>query len=163
MTSGNNHDKATKLLCLPFGLCISLFLGIENGLIGLISFLVGGLWLSPDLDTKSNASKRWGILSLLWMPYRKLIPHRSLFSHGPLIGTSIRLFYIGSIGFLGLSILHPLGLPTPSDGIKILFTNFSAHKAIFSMIIFGLEASTWLHLIQDGDPLPSELFKKSNH
>ena len=88
MASGRDHDKATRLWSLPFGLILGLLLNPANGLIGGFAFAIGGLWLSPDLDTQSRALKRWGILKTLWWPYRKLIPHRSVFSHGPLIRNS---------------------------------------------------------------------------
>ena len=61
---------------------------------GGLAFLVGGLWLSPDLDTRSNPTRRWGPLRLLWWPYRRLLRHRSLLSHSPLLGTAGRLLYL---------------------------------------------------------------------
>ena len=50
MASGRNHDRATSLICLPFGLLLGLLMGHWCGLIGGFAFLVGGLWLSPDLE-----------------------------------------------------------------------------------------------------------------
>jgi len=37
---------------------------------------------------------------LYWLPYARLVPHRSLWSHAPVIGTAIRLFYLGGIASL---------------------------------------------------------------
>ena len=34
------------------------------------------------------------MLGFLWWPYRRLIPHRSLWSHGPLLGTTLRLAWL---------------------------------------------------------------------
>ena len=110
MASGEDHDKATCFWSLPFGFGLSFVMGLASGLIGGLAFVVGGLWLSPDLDTYSKPLKRWGLLQGLWWPYRKLIPHRSLFSHGPLIGTGLRLAYLMSWTGLLLMLLQPLGL-----------------------------------------------------
>ena len=68
-----------------------LVLGWVAALIAAASCLAGGLWLSPDLDTRSNALRRWGPLGFIWWPYRLLIPHRSLWSHGPVLGMGARL------------------------------------------------------------------------
>lgn len=72
-----------------------------------------GVFLTPDLDIKGTRADRiirtqagliptiaWG---LLWNPYSALIPHRSWLSHGPLIGTALRLLYIAvPMGILGI-------------------------------------------------------------
>lgn len=63
-----------------------------------------GALLTPDLDIKGTRADRivrteagilpaiiWG---LFWNPYSTLIPHRSWLSHGPLIGTALRLIYM---------------------------------------------------------------------
>jgi uncharacterized metal-binding protein len=116
MASGRSHDRATWVLSLPFGLLWWPWLGLAGLACGGLAFLVGGLLLSPDLDTRSNPTRRWGPLRLLWWPYRRLLRHRSLLSHSPLLGTCGRLAYLAAL--------------------------------------VGLEASSWLHLIQDGDPMP---------
>ena len=76
-----------------------------------------GLVLTPDLDlvgTRADALIRrqglapaivWG---LLWAPYSALISHRSILSHGLVLGTLLRLAYIAvPLGIMGL-------LPRPS-------------------------------------------------
>lgn len=64
------------------------------------SLILSGLYvfstffISPDLDTDSAPYYRWNIFSLLWYPYKRLIPHRSWLSHsGPISGT-IRFLYM---------------------------------------------------------------------
>ena len=64
---------------------MALLLGWPTGLTAGLAFLVGGLWLSPDLDTRSRPSKRWGWLAVLWWPYRRLVRHRGWMSHLSLI------------------------------------------------------------------------------
>ena len=153
MASGKNHDKATKVLSIPFVLALTVFLGLGNGLIGGLSFLIGGLWLSPDLDTKSNAFKRWGPLKAIWIPYQKIVPHRSVLSHAPLIGTTLRLLYLGIWSLFILKILKQFDLITIEYTIKNMLGEIFLHKDSSLAIILGLETSAWLHLLQDGDPL----------
>ena len=113
MASGRSHDRATSLLALPFGLLWWPLLGPMGTVLAAAAFLVGGLWLSPDLDTRSKPSRRWGPLAPLWAPYRKLVRHRGLLSHGPLLGSGLRLLYLSLLllGFSPVSYTH-LTLPT---------------------------------------------------
>ncbi|MFS6826791.1 DUF2227 family putative metal-binding protein [Cyanobium sp. ATX-6F1] len=60
MASGREHDRLTLWLSLPFALLWWPALGPSGAATALVSFLVGGLWLSPDLDTPSNPTRRWG-------------------------------------------------------------------------------------------------------
>ncbi len=156
MASGQDHDKATRLFSLPFSLFIGLLLDWKSGVIAGLFFLFGGLWLSPDLDTRSKALKRWGIFQGLWWPYRKLMPHRSVFSHGPIIGTILRMTYLMGLICLILCLLNPLGLSSPSLAIKSISQIIQKYPHQALAMILGLEASVWLHLIKDGDPLPTE-------
>lgn len=156
MASGEDHDKATCFWSLPFGFGLSFVMGLPSGLLGGLAFVVGGLWLSPDLDTNSKPLKRWGLLQGVWWPYRKLIPHRSLFSHGPLIGTALRLAYLMGWAGLLLMLLQPLGCPAPMSLVKTLNEQLRLNPQPILSLLLGLEASVWLHLILDGDPLPAE-------
>ena len=154
MASGRAHDRATWLLALPFAVLWWPWLGAAGATWGGLSFLVGGLWLSPDLDTRSNPTRRWGPLRLLWWPYRRLLCHRSLISHTPLIGTAGRLLYLAAV-LLGLSFLaQPLGTPRPAQLLGQALTLWQQHRPLLIAALAGLEASAWLHLIQDGDPMP---------
>lgn len=74
-----------------------------------------GVFVNPDLDVIGTRADRmireegglfiaaaWG---LLWYPYSTLIPHRSIISHGLIIGTVIRILYIGlALLLLGIRI-----------------------------------------------------------
>jgi len=156
MASGQEHDKSTRYLAVPFGLSVGLCLDIHSGLISGAAFLVGGLWLSPDLDTKSIALRRWGIFQSLWWPYRKLISHRSILSHSPFVGTGVRISYLLTVSCLILFLLKALGFAGDMKTTYLLGELIKQNpKHIFAMLL-GLEASTWLHLIKDGDPLPKK-------
>jgi uncharacterized metal-binding protein len=153
MASGRNHDHATALWSLPWGLVVALVLGWQGGLIAAASFLIGGLWLSPDLDTRSLALHRWGALQWLWWPYRTLLPHRSFWSHGPVIGTLLRLLLL--LGWAGL-VMALLPGPSVSELIQALVQGVRRHPSSALAVLLSLEASVWLHLLLDGDPWPSE-------
>ena len=154
MANGQQHDRATWLLALPFGLLWAPWLGLGGLAAGGLAFLIGGLWLSPDLDTRSNPSRRWGPLRLLWWPYRNLLRHRSLLSHSPLLGSAGRLLYLAAL-IAGLTwLLHPWGSPPPSALFEQLQQWWLKQRSLCLAVLSGVEASAWLHLIQDGDPLP---------
>jgi uncharacterized metal-binding protein len=106
MPSGRTHDRIT-LWALPViaGLTLLWSQSSQTTLIVIGGFLFGGLMLSPDLDIQSRPYQRWGALRWIWLPYRRL-GHRSWLSHGPLVGTALRLIYLGAIlGLAGLVVL----------------------------------------------------------
>jgi uncharacterized metal-binding protein len=150
LAQGRDHDRATALLSLPIGLGTALLLNWPSGLIAAAAFSFGGLWLSPDLDTRCRALRRWGPLQFIWWPYQRLIPHRSLLSHGPVIGTSLRLMLL----FLWASVL--CAQITMEMFWRTLNLWSTANPDQLIAVAVGLEGSVWLHLIQDGDPLPIE-------
>ena len=153
MSSGRRHDQSIWILSLPVGIAVGLVLGWAAALITAASCWAGGLWLSPDLDTRSNALRRWGALSFLWWPYRRLIPHRSLWSHGPLLGTTVRLGVL-----LTWCMIITLAIPALSPAMLLteLQQLMRQHPQEFIALLVGLEGSAWIHLILDGDPWPQE-------
>ena len=142
------------MLALPFGALCWPWLGLVGVAVGAGSFLAGGLLLSPDLDTRSNATRRWGPLRVLWWPYRRWLSHRSLVSHTPLIGTAGRLLYLMVLVLAGCLLAQPLGAPTPQQLINSALVLWQEQRPLLITAVVGLEASAWLHLIQDGDPMP---------
>ena len=138
-------------MSLPLGIAVGLVLGWAAALIAAASCLAGGLWLSPDLDTRSNALRRWGALGFLWWPYRLLIPHRSLWSHGPLLGTTARLAVL-----LTWCLVVSMAVPALSPAVLLttLQQLMHQHPREFIALLVGLEGSAWIHLILDGDPGP---------
>ena len=154
MASGSAHDRATWLLALPFGLLWWPWLGPTGSSWAGLAFLLGGLWLSPDLDTRSNPTRRWGPLRLLWWPYRRLLSHRSLVSHSPLLGTAGRLIYLAALATGLCLVAQPLGTPSPQALWLAAQRLWQHHQPLLLAVLTGVEASAWLHLIQDGDPIP---------
>ncbi|WP_411868742.1 DUF2227 family putative metal-binding protein [Vulcanococcus limneticus] len=154
MASGRSHDRTTWALALPFGLLWWPWLGLGGLTAAAGAFLAGGLLLSPDLDTRSNATRRWGPLRLLWWPYRRLLRHRSLLSHSPLLGSAVRLAYLAVAALALCLLLQPLGGPPPQRLAAAAQGLWRQQQPLVIAALVGLEASSWLHLIQDGDPLP---------
>jgi uncharacterized metal-binding protein len=165
MASGRHHDRATWALSLPFGLLWWPLLGLAGVACGGLAFLLGGLLLSPDLDTRSNPTRRWGPLRLLWWPYRRLLRHRSLLSHSPLLGTAGRLSYLAAALLTTSLLLLPLGGPTPQQLLATGRALWQEQRPLVLAALVGLEASSWLHLIQDGDPMPRtpRLLRRRGH
>ena len=160
MASGRLHDRATGLLALPFALLWGPWLGPVGVAVAAAAFLIGGLWLSPDLDTRSNATRRWGPLALLWWPYRRWLPHRSFLSHSPLVGTAGRLLYLAALAALGSWLLHPWGMPSPPQLSEALRALWQQQRPLLLVALLGVELSGWLHLLQDGDPTPRWLRRR---
>lgn len=103
MPSGRTHDRIT-LWGLPW--VVTIAFGVtrsgELTLVTALAYLFSGLMFGPDLDIHSVQFKRWGILRWIWLPYQKSLSHRSLLSHGFLIGTTLRVFYFSLILLLTL-------------------------------------------------------------
>jgi len=95
MPSGRLHDRIT-LWCLPLvaGSTFSLTKSSDFTLLTTGGFLFSGLMFGPDLDIHSRHFIRWGWLRLLWIPYQKTVRHRSVWSHGLIVGTVFRLLYL---------------------------------------------------------------------
>lgn len=94
--SGKVHDRitiVTAAVSVPAWWAVSNTHDPVPLCIVLGAYIFSGFWLSDDLDTKSVAYHRWGFLRWLWLPYRKLVPHRSWLSHGIGIGPLLRVIY----------------------------------------------------------------------
>lgn len=109
MPSGQTHDRIT-LWSLPVvaGGTFALTRSSSHTLLVAGGFLFGGLMFGPDLDIYSQHYRRWGWLRWIWLPYQKSIRHRSIFSHGPFLGSALRVLYLvcclTALGFLGVGI-----------------------------------------------------------
>ena len=143
MASGKNHDIAI-IFTSPIVGIIGVSYSLELGIIAASAHLLGGLYLSPDLDLKSKPFKRWGVLRVLWMPYQKLIPcHRHWLSHGVVVGSIIRLLYLAAL-------LLPLWFAFP--GLRQVQWDITWEK--ISAFLVGIELSALNHLLLDGVLIP---------
>jgi uncharacterized metal-binding protein len=168
MSSGRTHDQIT-LISLPIltGVILVLTRNAELTLWIAGSFLFGGLMFGPDLDIHSNQSIRWGWLRWMWQPYRKTISHRSILSHGPVIGTVGRLLYVGLwavlIGLIYRSACHFWGWPTWNEmQIWRSIQKFAIKHSLTLLGIFvGLEIGAMSHYAADFlSSLSKKIFKQ---
>ncbi len=169
MPSGRTHDRIT-LWILPFlaGGTFGLTQRAEVTILITAGFLFGGLMFGPDLDIHSAQYKRWGPLRWIWLPYRKAMHHRSLLSHGLVIGTLGRVLYftiwlgiLVNLGIIGVAIVrHYLNLNYRADGLTfalkasqtITGTMFQAiqHHPLESLAaLVGLELGAMSHILAD--------------
>jgi uncharacterized metal-binding protein len=156
LPSGRTHDRVT-LWSLPLIAGGTLYATARADLTFWVSggFLVSGLIFGPDLDLYSFHYKRWGKLRWLWRPYQKAIKHRSIWSHGPIVGTTGRILYLslwlGLVGLLYLAINQLAGGQTYT-GIQLfglakhsIESNYPVYLALFC----GLELGAMSHYVSD--------------
>lgn len=157
MPSGATHDRIT-LWILPCLVILTWFL-TRNGeivLLLLLGFLFSGLMFGPDLDIYSVQFKRWGKLRFIWLPYQKLIKHRSLLSHGLLIGNCLRVIYLFTIvtvtSMVGVGIAQLIWSFDWNWGEfrhELVTLAFGDYKAHFLALYLGLEIGAISHILSD--------------
>jgi uncharacterized metal-binding protein len=163
MPSGRTHDRIT-LWSLPWvgGATLVLTQSSRLTLIVVGGFLLGGLMFGPDLDIYSRQYQRWGWLKWMWLPYRKMLKHRSFWSHGFVVGTTLRLLYftvcLGLAVGLGLGFIQVLlGLMDPEgrslvDWTALLFKiqqGFQQYPIEWLTFYAGLEVGAMSHSCSD--------------
>lgn len=155
MPSGKTHDRIT-LWSLPLVAGLTFGHTRSSHLTLLVSggFLFGGLMFGPDLDTYSRQFQRWGWFRWIWMPYQNGLNHRSCLSHGPLIGTAVRLIYlIAWIGFLAIPSLILIQLVaqnwTLAAAFQEMWRSLSAHYLEAIALFIGLELGATSHTLSD--------------
>jgi len=106
MSTGRVHTRAT-IYAAP---CVTgaalLLVDLPTAALAGLGCLAG-IVLSPDLDQEGVSRTEWRIIHAtfgvgwLWLvlswPYACLLPHRSIWSHAPLLGTAGRVAYFGSL------------------------------------------------------------------
>ena len=105
----------------------------------IIGFFIGTVLLSPDLDTKSESSRRCGVACT---PYRKIFSHRGI-SHHWLWGTATRIIYVLVVIGVLAALVFLLKLPLPDITIVM------GHPFELFMIVLGLFISNLLHTAMD--------------
>lgn len=147
MASGRWHDRGIYFATPIIGI-IGISYSLELGIIAASAHFLGGIYLSPDLDLRSKPYKRWGYLRWIWIPYQRLIPHRSPLSHAPVLGSAIRLVYVAAL-------LLPLWVIFP--GLRQVQWDITWQKAV--AFFLGVELSALNHLLLDGllVPLPATI------
>ncbi|HIK37197.1 MAG: metal-binding protein [Geminocystis sp.] len=157
MPSGKIHDRITWI-CLPpvvaGGLVVTR--DIILTLCSSVAFVFSGLMFGPDLDIYSLQFKRWGFLRFIWLPYQKLLRHRSFLSHGILIGTMGRVVYFVSVVLAMVvlwGIIGKLILGVSWDWREWIVAGYTEVKENYwqeTMAVFlGLELGAMSHYLAD--------------
>ncbi len=146
MPSGKTHDRIT-LICTPIAV-IAMYAKNQDLATSLIfsgSFLFAGLMFGPDLDIVSVQSRRWGILSWIWIPYRRSLRHRSLWSHGFLFGTVGRCIYLAIVlSLLGTATLVAIAGAAIAQGQEVDFSPALSALQSFDEFSRGWPPTYWL-------------------
>jgi uncharacterized metal-binding protein len=108
MPNADTHDRITYLFApVTFVTAQWYWQAPVLALIATAAMLFAGLMFGPDLDLHSRPYRRWGPLRFMWKPYQAALEHRSKFSHGPILGTIIRIVYfLGMFTFVGSVVLY---------------------------------------------------------
>lgn len=155
MPSGSTHDRVT-LWSLPIvaGVTFGQTRSSQITLFISTGYLLGGLILGPDLDIYSRHFQRWGFFKYLWLPYQQSLAHRSFLSHGPIIGTVVRVIYlttwIAIIGILVISIGQMWGAKWDlSLFLDHIGRSLFVHKQELLSLFIGLELGAMSHYVTD--------------
>lgn len=156
MSNGRVHTTVSLVVAVP-AFFVSLKLGM-NPVATLIGSLLGVI-MTPDLDVnrKGRISVNtygeqvlWRMnrplgraYQLYWEPYARIVRHRSIISHLPILGTGIRLAYL----------LWPVFLV-----VWYLVSRFGWEMpgylpVWFRSAIFGLAVADFFHWALDGFPV----------
>lgn len=156
MPSGATHDRIT-LWGLPVVTGITLGVTRNSSLTLLVAggYLFSGLMLSPDLDLRSRPYQRWGWFRWIWIPYQKTTQHRSVLSHGLLIGTTVRVIYL--IGWLAIAFTLLVTILTLfqdevwdwREGVRTIGKSLFTHRWYWLALFVGLELGAISHILSD--------------
>lgn len=118
-----------------------------------ISFgCLAGILISPDLDledltlSKSIMYRSNGLVGViwaaLWWPYSQLVKHRSILSHGPIIGTLLRLAYLVGTTLLVWTLLAGLfNWPQPNVHTMIWWIEYPGRWCVIGLALS--DAAHW--------------------
>jgi uncharacterized metal-binding protein len=128
--------------------------------------MFGGLMFGPDLDIYSRQFQRWGFLRWIWLPYQKSLRHRSFLSHGPIIGTTLRVVYLTTFvaiaAILVLVVFAKLGNVALNWGEvwKSVGRTISIYYGEFFALFLGCELGAMSHSISDWTNSAYKRFQK---
>lgn len=167
MPSGQTHDRIT-IWSVPVVAGITLISTRSSNVTLLVAggFMFGGLMFGPDLDIYSRQFQRWGFLRWIWLPYQKSLRHRSFLSHGPIIGTTLRVVYLTTflavVAILVLVIFAKLGNVALNWGEvwKSVGRTISIYYGEFFALFLGCELGAMSHSLSDWTGSAYKRFQK---
>ena len=107
-------------------------------------YIIGSIILTPDLDSKSEASRRCG---LVCAPYRKIFKHRGI-SHHPIWGIVTRIMYVTMLVLIILWVMWLFGSRFQIE-ISSIFIFIILHVKEIIIACAGLVISNILHIFLD--------------
>ncbi len=144
MPKGKTHDKIS-IITIP-ALTIVFYLITTNLLqtvIFFVSYLFASFMFNGDLDTYSKPYNRWWLFKTFWTPYQTIFKHRSIFTHGIILGTFVRLLYL-SIVIIGI-----LWIIYGKDSLNTYYNFCIENKKILVVSFIGLEFGNSTHTFAD--------------
>lgn len=111
--------------------------------------------LGPDLDIHSIQYKRWGPMRWIWLPYQRALKHRSRLSHGPIIGTALRVVYLAAwIALFAVILVFALNLLWDAQlawqPLKAMFSYMlKRYRTEWLTLLLGLELGAISHFTSD--------------
>lgn len=135
MPSGKTHDIITAATAPVVGGVAWQVGDLKTGLILIFAYIFASTMFNGDLDIASGPVRRWWIFRWIWYPYKEMIPHRSIWSHGIIIGTVIRILYLAPIGLLIWGFFG--------------FQRFDVDWHTVLLVLIGLELGNTIHTISD--------------
>jgi uncharacterized metal-binding protein len=156
MPSGGTHDRIT-LYTLPVIAGVTLWQTRSSNLTLLVAggFMFSGLMFGPDLDIYSRQFQRWGCLRGIWLPYQKQLRHRSIWSHGPIVGTTVRVIYLGFLLWLAATVFLLIGeffgvvTLTWRDLFGVFGRSLVVYTTEYLALFVGLELGAMSHSLSD--------------
>lgn len=100
MPGARTHDIITVVTAIGGATAYGLYFpqpDLAHGAVFTGTYLFAGFACAGDLDIKSAQYRRWGPLRFIWLPYQKIVPHRSWISHGMIAGGLIRALYLALV------------------------------------------------------------------
>lgn len=138
MPNGKTHDTITFITApIVGGISYCFIKEIQTTAIFLGLYLFSSLMFNGDLDTNSRPYNRWWLFKMIWIPYQLMFHHRSIFTHGIIIGTIVRVLYLSVI---------PITILLLKGNFQI-FTTINVN--VWLLILIGLESGSAIHTVSD--------------
>lgn len=158
MPSTKVHDRITLISAVAIA-PLTLAVPSENRWISSTvltgSHLLSGLLFSCDLDIQAVEYRRWGPLRYLWLPYARMVLHRSWLSHSLVFGPLLRLLYFALAVDLLVLLIALVGY-SAGGGLgwldqwhRFWFDLMRAHPRYFVDVAVGFCIGGALHSIPD--------------
>lgn len=115
----------------------------------IVGYFFGTYFLGPDLDIKSRPYYRWKKLRFIWLPYQKMFSHRSIWTHGVIIGDIVRVIYFLIILFIPYAILIVSFNFNSNQINRNIYEFMLLHYEYFLCLFLGIVFASLLHIISD--------------